>query len=183
MRRLRKITVRSNAQGLFLDAPPRPRDRWVAARLQGAEALLKHLIHDLRFTTCVAPALYRQTVSRAAALRAPVEAGGRDGTRAKSLKGRRERRERFTTTSDIEIADLYTGADSAALAAAPPLGRRRVRRSVADLDRDRIAPDWQQHLSTSVADLSSWSAAVGAAHLAASTRAIGQRSEETSKSE
>ena len=31
----------------------------------------------------------------------------REGTRAKSLKGRSERRERFRTTSDIEIADVY----------------------------------------------------------------------------
>jgi methylmalonyl-CoA mutase N-terminal domain/subunit len=39
----------------------------------------------------------------------------RDGTRAKSLKGRSERRERFTTTSDIEIADLYDATDTAGL--------------------------------------------------------------------
>jgi hypothetical protein len=52
MRRLREITVRSNAQGFLLDTPPPPGDPCVAASLQGAEALLKHLIHDERFTTC-----------------------------------------------------------------------------------------------------------------------------------
>ena len=37
----------------------------------------------------------------------------RETTRAGALKGRGERRERFVTTSDIEIADLYTEADLA----------------------------------------------------------------------
>jgi hypothetical protein len=32
-------------------------------------------------------------------------------TRAKALKGAPERREQFATSSDIEIADLYTAAD------------------------------------------------------------------------
>ena len=36
----------------------------------------------------------------------------RQGTRGRSLKGQSERRDRFATTSDIEIADLYTAADS-----------------------------------------------------------------------
>ena len=44
-------------------------------------------------------------------------AGWREGPRAKSLKGRSERRERFTTTSDIEIADIYDADDTADLAA------------------------------------------------------------------
>jgi methylmalonyl-CoA mutase N-terminal domain/subunit len=35
----------------------------------------------------------------------------REATRDPSLKGRSERRERFATTSDIEIEDLYTAAD------------------------------------------------------------------------
>jgi methylmalonyl-CoA mutase N-terminal domain/subunit len=37
----------------------------------------------------------------------------RKGTRAESLRRGGERRERFATTSDIEIADLYTAVDSA----------------------------------------------------------------------
>ncbi len=36
----------------------------------------------------------------------------RQGTRGRSLQGQSERRGRFATTSDIEIADLYTAADS-----------------------------------------------------------------------
>ncbi len=47
----------------------------------------------------------------------------REITRAKSLKGRSERRERFATTSDIEIADLYTPADTAKLIEEDGLGR------------------------------------------------------------
>ena len=39
----------------------------------------------------------------------------RESTRARSLKGRGERRGRFATTSDIEIADVYDAADTAAL--------------------------------------------------------------------
>ncbi len=60
MRRLREITVRSNAQGLLLDTPPSPGDRCIAMSLQGAKALLKYLIHNERFTTCVVATLYRQ---------------------------------------------------------------------------------------------------------------------------
>ncbi|MEX1295177.1 MAG: methylmalonyl-CoA mutase family protein, partial [Candidatus Limnocylindrales bacterium] len=41
----------------------------------------------------------------------------REETRAKSLKGRGERRARFVTTSDIEIADIYDADDTADLAA------------------------------------------------------------------
>ena len=47
----------------------------------------------------------------------------RETTRARSLKGRPERRERFVTTSDIEIADLYTPADIARLDEEETLGR------------------------------------------------------------
>jgi methylmalonyl-CoA mutase N-terminal domain/subunit len=39
----------------------------------------------------------------------------RSTTRAKALKGAPERRERFATSSDLEIADLYTADDLAAL--------------------------------------------------------------------
>ncbi|MFV2062268.1 MAG: methylmalonyl-CoA mutase [Chloroflexota bacterium] len=39
----------------------------------------------------------------------------RETTRARALKGRTERRERFQTTSDIQIADVYTAADVAGL--------------------------------------------------------------------
>jgi methylmalonyl-CoA mutase N-terminal domain/subunit len=46
----------------------------------------------------------------------------REATRDKSLKGRGERRERFATTSDIEIADVYTPADTADLATDEALG-------------------------------------------------------------
>jgi methylmalonyl-CoA mutase N-terminal domain/subunit len=46
----------------------------------------------------------------------------RETTRAKSLKGRGERRERFATTSDIEIGDVYTAADTADLAPEEALG-------------------------------------------------------------
>jgi methylmalonyl-CoA mutase N-terminal domain/subunit len=44
-------------------------------------------------------------------------------TRAKALASSRERRERFETTSGIEIADLYTAADVADLDEARDLGR------------------------------------------------------------
>ncbi len=44
-------------------------------------------------------------------------------TRARALEGHPERRERFVTTSDIEIADLYTSADTAALVEDEALGR------------------------------------------------------------
>ena len=47
----------------------------------------------------------------------------RETTRAASLKGRAERRERFATTSDIEIADLYAPADTAALIEEEAIGR------------------------------------------------------------
>ncbi len=46
----------------------------------------------------------------------------RESTRTESLKGRNERQERFATTSDIEIADLYTAADTAELAPEEALG-------------------------------------------------------------
>ena len=46
----------------------------------------------------------------------------RETTRARSLKGRGERREHFATTSDIEIADLYTAADTAELVPDADLG-------------------------------------------------------------
>ncbi len=46
----------------------------------------------------------------------------RETTRARSLGGRSERRERFATTSDIEIADLYTPADTADLDPETALG-------------------------------------------------------------
>jgi len=46
----------------------------------------------------------------------------RETTRAKSLKGRGERRERFATTSDIEIGDVYTAADTADLTPDEALG-------------------------------------------------------------
>jgi methylmalonyl-CoA mutase N-terminal domain/subunit len=44
-------------------------------------------------------------------------------TRAAALKGAPERRERFATTSDIEVLDLYTPADTAALDEDRALGR------------------------------------------------------------
>ena len=46
----------------------------------------------------------------------------RETTRHGSLKGRGERRPRFATTSDIEIADLYTAADTADLVPEEALG-------------------------------------------------------------
>ena len=46
----------------------------------------------------------------------------RETTRDGSLKGRGERRSRFATTSDIEIADLYTAADTADLVPDEALG-------------------------------------------------------------
>jgi methylmalonyl-CoA mutase N-terminal domain/subunit len=47
----------------------------------------------------------------------------REQARARALEGHGERRERFATTSDIEIADLYTPADTAALDEDVALGR------------------------------------------------------------
>jgi methylmalonyl-CoA mutase N-terminal domain/subunit len=47
----------------------------------------------------------------------------RTTARAEALKGAPERRERFSTTSDIEIRDLYTPADTAALDEERDLGR------------------------------------------------------------
>jgi methylmalonyl-CoA mutase N-terminal domain/subunit len=44
-------------------------------------------------------------------------------TRARALESQRERRERFATTSDIEIADLYTPAETAQLDEDEALGR------------------------------------------------------------
>ncbi len=44
-------------------------------------------------------------------------------TRARALEGHGERRDRFVTTSDLEVADLYTPADTAALAEDEALGR------------------------------------------------------------
>jgi methylmalonyl-CoA mutase, N-terminal domain len=65
-----------------------------------------------------------------------VSAGGRGGkpsdpgrdrwraiTQARALEGAGERRERFATSSDIEIADLYTPADTAGLDEDRDLGR------------------------------------------------------------
>ena len=46
----------------------------------------------------------------------------RETTRSRSLQGRSERRQRFVTTSDIEIADLYTAADIAELEPEDALG-------------------------------------------------------------
>jgi methylmalonyl-CoA mutase N-terminal domain/subunit len=47
----------------------------------------------------------------------------RASTRAKAVEGAGELRERFTTSSDIEIADLYTPADTAGLDEERDLGR------------------------------------------------------------
>jgi methylmalonyl-CoA mutase N-terminal domain/subunit len=47
----------------------------------------------------------------------------RETTRARALEGHGERRARFVTTSDIEIADLYTPADAHALDEELALGR------------------------------------------------------------
>jgi methylmalonyl-CoA mutase N-terminal domain/subunit len=47
----------------------------------------------------------------------------RETTRARALEGHAERRPRFVTTSDIEIADLYTPADTGALDEELALGR------------------------------------------------------------
>jgi methylmalonyl-CoA mutase, N-terminal domain len=52
----------------------------------------------------------------------PARERWRETTRARSLRGGGERRERFTTTSDIEIADLYTAADTADLVPGDALG-------------------------------------------------------------
>jgi methylmalonyl-CoA mutase N-terminal domain/subunit len=46
----------------------------------------------------------------------------RETTRARSLRGGGERRDRFATTSDIEIADVYTAADTADLMPEDSLG-------------------------------------------------------------
>ena len=46
----------------------------------------------------------------------------RETTRARSLRGGAERRERFASTSDIEIADVYTAADTADLVPDSALG-------------------------------------------------------------
>ncbi len=46
----------------------------------------------------------------------------RETTRSGSLKGRSERRERFVTTSDIEIADVYDASDTAGLVPEEALG-------------------------------------------------------------
>ncbi|MDQ2966034.1 MAG: methylmalonyl-CoA mutase family protein, partial [Chloroflexota bacterium] len=58
--------------------------------------------------------------------RKPADAGRdrwRATTRAKALEGAAELRERFVTSSDIEIADLYTPADTAGLDEERDLGR------------------------------------------------------------
>jgi methylmalonyl-CoA mutase N-terminal domain/subunit len=47
----------------------------------------------------------------------------RQTVKARALEGQRERRERFATTSDIEIADLYAPADTAGLDEDEQLGR------------------------------------------------------------
>jgi len=47
----------------------------------------------------------------------------RETTRARALEGQHERRRRFATTSDIEITDLYTPADTAELEEDAALGR------------------------------------------------------------
>jgi methylmalonyl-CoA mutase N-terminal domain/subunit len=47
----------------------------------------------------------------------------RASTRAKAIEGAAERRERFATSSDIDIADLYTAADTAGLDEERDLGR------------------------------------------------------------
>jgi methylmalonyl-CoA mutase, N-terminal domain len=47
----------------------------------------------------------------------------RETTRAAALKGSPERRERFASTSDIEVRDLYTPADTSALDEDRDLGR------------------------------------------------------------
>ncbi len=44
-------------------------------------------------------------------------------TRARALEGQTERREMFVTTSDLEVADLYTPADTVGLDAEAALGR------------------------------------------------------------
>ena len=53
----------------------------------------------------------------------PARETWRQTTRARALKAAPERRERFETSSGIEIADLYTAADLAGLDAATDLGR------------------------------------------------------------
>jgi len=57
---------------------------------------------------------------------APIDPGRerwRETARARALEGHGERRTRFATTSDIEIADLYTAADVAGLHEDRDLGR------------------------------------------------------------
>ena len=45
----------------------------------------------------------------------------RSGTRARAVEGSAERRSRFATTSDIEVQDLYTPLDTAAVDSAAAL--------------------------------------------------------------
>ena len=52
----------------------------------------------------------------------PARDAWRAGARAKALTGAAERRERFETSSGIEIADLYTAADLAGFDPAAELG-------------------------------------------------------------
>jgi methylmalonyl-CoA mutase N-terminal domain/subunit len=52
----------------------------------------------------------------------PAHERWRETTRARALKGRTERREKFLNTSDIEIRDVYTEADLAAADADQSLG-------------------------------------------------------------
>ena len=55
--------------------------------------------------------------------RDPTRARWRETTRAKALQGAPERRERFETSSGIEIRDLYTPADTAGIDEDRDLGR------------------------------------------------------------
>jgi methylmalonyl-CoA mutase N-terminal domain/subunit len=55
--------------------------------------------------------------------RDPARARWRETTRAKALRGAPERRERFETSSGIEIRDLYTPADTAGIDEDRDLGR------------------------------------------------------------
>ena len=82
MWRLCEVTVGSDAQGLLLYAPPPPGDRHIAAGLQGSEALLKHLIHNERFTTSAAYTLYKEMRIREPACGYRVEQKTSGGTRA-----------------------------------------------------------------------------------------------------
>jgi hypothetical protein len=58
MRCLRQVTVGSDAQRLLLDAPLPAGQENIATSQQATEALLKHLIHVVRFTTSFSNALY-----------------------------------------------------------------------------------------------------------------------------